>query len=55
MATPVFEETQGVVALAVAEPVSRVVWPTQAFKVPVIVGKALTVTVAVITQPLLLV
>ncbi len=44
MATPVFEETQGVVALAVPEPVSCVVNPIQAFKVPEIVGNALIVT-----------
>ena len=55
VATPVFEETHGFTAAAVAEPVNVVVVPTQADNVPVIVGKALIVTVAVAIQPLELV
>ena len=50
-----FDDTQGVVVAAVADPVNAVVEPTQILKVPVIVGNALTVTVAVILQPLELV
>ena len=55
VATAVFEETQGFTAAAVAEPVSVVVKPTQADRVPVMVGLAFTVTVAVLTHPLVLV
>ena len=40
------DEIQGLVALAVTEPVSCEVNPTQALKVPVTVGNALTVKVA---------
>jgi hypothetical protein len=50
VAMEVFEETQGVVVAAVAEPVNCVVAPTQTTFVPVIVGMALIVTVAVIEQ-----
>ena len=46
VATPVDAEDQGVVASAVAEPVNCVVFPTQAFNVPVIVGSGLTVITA---------
>jgi hypothetical protein len=53
VATAVVPETQGVVMSAIPEPVNTVVEPTQTFKVPEIVGKALTVTVAVVIQPLL--
>ena len=51
LATAVFDETQGVVVAAVAEPVSVVVKPAQTVSVPVIVGSAFTVTVAVMIQP----
>ena len=55
VATAVLEETQAFDDAAVPEPVSVVVKPWQTFSVPVIVGSAFTVTVAVITQPLELV
>ena len=55
VATVVVAEVHGVVAFAVPDPVSWVVEPAQTFKVPVIVGKAFTVTVAVWMQPLLFV
>ena len=51
VATPVLDDAQGVVASGVAEPVSVELWPTQATNVPVIVGKAFTVNVAVCVQP----
>ena len=55
VATPGVAETQGVVTAAVADPVSCVVAPTQTVSVPVIVGRALTVTIAVLVHPALLV
>ena len=55
VATVGVSETQGVMFAAVADPVSCVVAPAQTVSVPVIVGAALTVTVAVILQPPLLV
>ena len=55
VATPGVAETQGKVTAAVADPVSWVVDPTQTVSVPVMVGAALTVTVAVFLQPPLLV
>ena len=51
VATPVFDEVQGVVASGVAEPLSVAVLPIQALSVPEIVGSAFTVKVAVISQP----
>jgi hypothetical protein len=48
-------DTHGLIAAGVPEPVSCVVDPKQTLRVPVIVGKAFTVTVAVVLQPLLLV
>ena len=45
VATAVFEETHGFTAAAVAEPVSVVVKPTQADRVPVMVGFALMVKI----------
>ena len=51
VATAVLEETQGLEAAAVPEPVKAVVKPTQAVNVPVMVGVGLTVTVAVMIQP----
>lgn len=51
VAIAVFEDVQGVVACAVAEPVRVDVLPTQATNVPVIVGKGLTVNVAEVSQP----
>ena len=53
VATPSVAETHGLTAAAVAEPVREVVDPTQTLSVPVMVGRALTVTVAVIVHPLL--
>ena len=55
VATAGVADTHGVTAAAVPEPVNCVVAPTHAVKVPVIVGSAFTVTVAVIIQPLLFV
>ena len=55
VATPVFDDTHGFTAAAVAEPVKASVAPTQIGPVPVIVGKAFIVTLAVVVQPLLLV
>ena len=55
MATVVVVDTHGVVAAAVADPVSWVVDPMQTVSVPVIAGAALTVTVAVLVHPALLV
>ena len=51
VATDVVADTQGVVVAAVPEPVNCVVAPAQSVRVPVIVGTALTVTVAVFVQP----
>jgi hypothetical protein len=48
VATDVFEDTHGFEAAGVAEPVSCVVDPAHTLNVPVMVGSALTVTVAVI-------
>ena len=48
VATARFEETHGVVVAAIGLPVNCLVEPKQTFNVPVIVGKAFTVTVAVI-------
>ncbi|MBK9459744.1 MAG: hypothetical protein IPN94_09990 [Sphingobacteriales bacterium] len=47
VATLVEADAQGVVASGVPEPIKVVVAPIQALNVPVIVGKALIVTVAV--------
>jgi hypothetical protein len=55
VATPVLEDVHGFTAAGVPDPVSVVVDPTQTFNVPVIAGCALTVTVAVLLHPLLLV
>jgi len=52
VATAVLDEVHGVVASAVAEPVKVEVCPTQALNVPLIVGSALTVKLAVLIQPL---
>ena len=51
VAIAVFEELQGVVGFGVPEPVNVFGSPTQAIKVPVIVGKALTVKVSDLVQP----
>ena len=53
VAMPVEAKVHGVVASGVADPVREVVDPTQTLSVPVMVGRALTVTVAVIVHPLL--
>ena len=53
LATAVFDEVHGVVASAVADPVSADVLPIQALSVPDITGVALTVKLAVFSQPLL--
>ncbi len=55
VATAVFDETHALVVAGVADPVNCVCNPIQTANVPVIVGKALTVTSAVITHPLALV
>lgn len=55
VATPVLEEVQGVTAAGVTEPESWEVNPAHAEVVPEMVGKALTMKVAVTWQPLLLV
>ena len=51
MATVVVADSHGVEAAAVPDPVNCVVDPVQTDNVPLIVGKALTVTVAVFEQP----
>ena len=48
-------DTHGVVACAVAEPDKVVDEPTQTLNVPLIVGKGLTVIVAVVVQPLVVI
>jgi hypothetical protein len=55
VATPGVADTQGLVAAAVPEPVNVVVDPIHVVKFPVMVGAAVTVTVAVILHPLLFV
>ena len=55
VATPVLDDVHGLTAAGVPEPVNVVVEPTQTVNVPPIVGCALTVTVAVLLQPLLFV
>lgn len=47
-----FDDAQGVVACAVAVPVRVEVLPMQALSVPVIMGKALTVNITEVSQPL---
>ena len=54
-ATAELDDTHGLTVAAVGEPVNCVVDPAHIINVPVMVGNAFTVTVAVITQPLLLV
>lgn len=55
VATVVVAEVHGLVVAAVPDPINVVVEAIQTFKVPVIVGSAFIVTVAVCLQPLLLV
>jgi hypothetical protein len=55
VATPVVAEPQGLVTAGVPEPVNCVVDPAQTLSVPVMVGDALTVTVAVVLHPVLFV
>ena len=55
VATDVVPETHGLVAAGVPEPVNCVVDPIHTVKLPLIVGAALTVTVAVCVHPLLFV
>jgi hypothetical protein len=55
VATDVVPDTHGLVAAGVPEPFNCVVAPTQTLSVPVIVGRALTVTVTVAAQPRLFV
>ena len=50
VAIAVLDEVHGVVACAVADPVSVVVLPTQTLIVPVMVGKGFTVKLAVCIQ-----
>lgn len=51
VAIAVFDDAQGVMACAVAEPVSVEVLPIHALSVPVIVGKGFTKKLAVWSQP----
>jgi hypothetical protein len=51
VATNGFEVTQGALAFGEADPISVVVAPMQADKDPVIVGAAVTLTVAFTVQP----
>ncbi len=51
VATAVFDETQALVVAGVAEPVNCVCNPIQTANVPAMVGKALTVTSAVVAHP----
>ena len=54
VATPVLADTHGLVVAAVADPVNVVVLPTHTLVVPLIVGRALTVTIRAVlelTQP----
>ena len=55
VATDVVADTHGLTAAGVPEPLNVVVDTTHTVRVPVIVGCALIVTVAVLLQPLLLV
>ena len=55
VATAVLDDVQGFTAAGVPDPFNVVVSPTHTVSVPVIVGAALTVTVAVLEQPALLV
>ena len=55
VATEGVADTQGFTAAGVPEPVKLVVEPAHTVNVPVMVGIALTVTVAVTAHPLLLV
>jgi hypothetical protein len=55
VATAGVADTHGFTAAGIPDPINVVVLPTHAVKVPVIVGFALIVTVAVIKQPLLFV
>lgn len=48
VATPVFDDTQGLTNAGLAEPTRAVVDPTHTIGVPVIVGRAFTVKIAVI-------
>ncbi len=55
VAIEVLEDTQGLLAAAVAVPVNWDELPTHTFNVPVTVGKAFTVNETIRWQPLLLV
>ena len=55
VATAVLEEVHGLTAAGVPDPVNIVVEFLQTVKVPLIAGRAFTVTVAVLEQPLLFV
>ena len=50
VATPVFDDTQGVVLEAVPDPINAVVEFIHTLKVPVIVGNAFTVTVVAVRE-----
>ena len=52
VATLVSDDVHAFVVAAVVEPVNCVLCPTHADKVPVILGKAFIVTIAVIEHPL---
>lgn len=51
VATPVLEDTQGLTAAAVAEPVSCEVCPIHVLRIPEIVGFGFTVMITVIGRP----
>jgi hypothetical protein len=55
VATPVFDDVHGLAAAGVPDPVNVIVAPSQTAVGPVMVGSAVTVTVAVLVHPLLLV
>jgi hypothetical protein len=55
VATPVLDDVHGLAAAGVPDPVNVIVAPSQTAVEPVILGCALTVIVAVLEQPLLLV
>ena len=51
VATPVFDDTHGVVLEAVPDPTKAVVELTHTLNVPVIVGNEFTVTVVAVREP----
>lgn len=55
VATPVLDDVHGLVAEGVPDPLSVVTDPAHTVNVPVMVGNAFTVTVAIFWHPLLFV